>query len=262
MIPSDRARRTTGLWVKPGNYHGDAARLFCIPHAGGGASAFASWSAGLPPEIEICPIALPGREQRIGEAAYTQLTPLVEQIAAAVRPWLDRPYAIFGHSMGAMIGFELARWLRREGCRPPTCLFVSSLSAPHRGDSLTPIHHLPEAEFLAELIRRYDNLPEEMLRVAELRQYFAPILRADFTILETYNYRPEPPLECSIRAFGGMSDPGVSRQDLEAWSDQTRSSFEVQRFPGGHFYYRQDPMALFSSISRSLRDAIAGRTGP
>src|SRR5205814_4666171 len=170
-------------------------RLFCFPYAGGGASIFRTWSENLPPEIEACPIQLPGRESRLLEAPFSQLFSLIEPVAQALLPYLDMPCAFFGHSMGALVSFELARYLRRQHGLSPVHLFVSGRRAPQLSDPDPPIHPLPEAEFLEEL-RSLKGTPEEVLQNTELLQLLLPLLRADFAVCETYAYAPETPLLC------------------------------------------------------------------
>jgi len=166
---------------------------------------------------------------------YTHLKPLVEAIADAFSPVLDKPFTFFGHSMGGLISFELARYLRREGGPQPVHLFVSGLRAPQLPDSDPPFHDMPEPEFLKEL-RRLRGTPDELFDHPEMIQIITPVLRADFSVCQTYVYTPEPPLDCPITAFGGVTDPETSDGRLLAWQEQTTSSFTMQMFPGDHFF--------------------------
>jgi surfactin synthase thioesterase subunit len=217
-------------------------RLFCFPYAGAGALIFRTWSDGLPADVEICPVQLPGRGTRVRELPFTQLSPLVEALAQALAPLLDRPFAFFGHSLGALVSFELARRVRRQYGVHPVRLFVSAGRAPqipHRGP---PIHALPEKEFLAEL-RRLNGTPSELLGHEELMAIMLPLLRADFAVYETYVYSTEPPLSCPISVFGGLHDHRVNNSDLEAWGAQTDVSFSLRMLPGDHFFLKQ-PLLL------------------
>ena len=221
-------------------------RLFCFPYAGAGALIFRTWSDSLPADVEVCPVQLPGRGSRMTERPFTQLSPLVEALAQALAPLLDRPFAFFGHSLGALVSFELARRIRRQHGVHPARLFVSAARAPqipHRGPS---IHTLPDKEFLMEL-RRLSGTPSELLDHEELMEIMLPILRADFALYETYLYSIEPPLNCPISAFGGLQDSKVSDSDLEAWRAQTSVSFSLQMFPGDHFFLKQ-PLLLRSLV--------------
>ncbi len=225
-------------------------RLFCFPYAGAGALIFRTWSDGLPRDVELCPIQLPGRGTRLMERPFTQLSPLVEALGQALVPLLDKPFAFFGHSLGSLVGFELARWLRRQHGVHPVRLFVSAGRAPqipHRGP---PIHALPRKDFLAEL-RRLNGTPSELLDHQELMEIMLPLLRADFALYETYAYSTEPPLNCPISAFGGLQDHRVNDSDLEAWRSQTSDSFSLRMLPGDHFFLNQ-PL-LLQVVSQELQ---------
>jgi len=227
-------------------------RLFCFPYAGTGASIFRTWSNGLPADVEVCPVQFPGRGTRLMETPFTQLSPLVQALAQALVPLLDKPFAFFGHSLGALVGFELARQLRRQFGVQPVRLFVSADRAPQIPPRDRPIHALPEREFLVEL-RRLNGIPGKVLEEAELMQIMLPVLRADFAVYETYVYSTEPPLNCVISSFGGLQDDRVSRGDLEAWRDQTSDSFSLRMFPGDHFFLNTTQALLLQVLSQELR---------
>jgi medium-chain acyl-[acyl-carrier-protein] hydrolase len=225
-------------------------RLFCFPHSGASAAAYAAWS--LPPQVaSVCPVELPGRGRRLGEALYTRLPELVEEVARGLLPYFDRPFAFFGHSMGALLSFELARTLRRDYGLTAARLFLSGHGAPHLPSDEPPISGLPEAEFLARL-RQLNGTEDEILACEELRQILLPILRADFAICENYAYLPADPLDCPITAFGGLQDPYVSRPELEAWQVHTRAAFRASFFPGDHFYLNAARPALLDRIACDL----------
>ena len=179
---------------------------------------FRTWPDGLPADVEVCPVQLPGRGARLMEPPFTQLSPLIEALAQALFPLLDKPFAFFGHSLGALVSFELARYLRRQHGLHPVRLFVSAGRAPQIPHRDLPMHTLPEEEFLAKL-RRLNGTPREVLAHAELMEIILPLLRADFAVYETYVYAIEPPLNCPISTFGGLQDQRVSRGDLEAWRE-------------------------------------------
>ncbi len=227
-------------------------RLFCFPYAGGAASFFYPWAVELAPSIEVCPIQYPGRENRMFETPFTQLAPLVESLAPVIRPFLNRPFAMYGHSMGALIAFELLRQLRRLQAPAPRALFVSACPAPPLAHNGPDIHHLPNAEFLAA-VRVYNGIPEAVLKDKELLELILPIVRADFTLYEKYAYAPEPPLEVPILAFGGLQDAHVSREALQAWREQTRGSFALRMFPGDHFFLQGARSLLLQSILRDVQ---------
>lgn len=234
----------------------DAARLrlFCFPYAGGGASAYLSWARELPPSVELCAIKLPGREARLGEPPFERLTPLVQAAATALSPWLTRPFALFGHSLGALVSFELTRELRRRGARSPQHLFVSARGAPHL-PSADPLHALPDPA-LVERIRSMGGTPEEVLREPDLMGLFLPIVRADAAVNELEPFIAEAPLACPITAFGGLDDARARRNEIEAWREHTRAAFRVEMFPGGHFFLRSAQDLFLRSLSTAL-DGIA-----
>lgn len=231
--------------------HTARLRLFCLPYAGGGAGIFQGWSTGLPADIEVCPVQLPGREIRMMEPAFRHIDPLVDTLVPALLPYLDRPYAMFGHSMGALIAFEVARRLTGRHGLPPRWLFVSGHRAPQLPDPDPPIHHLPDEQFIAEL-RRLKGTPEEILQHAELMQLLLPRLRADLALAETYTYRADAPLACPISAFGGSRDSEVSLAELEAWHEQTTDRFRSRLIPGDHFFLQSGRATLWADIGEQL----------
>ncbi|MBI1790829.1 MAG: thioesterase [Acidobacteria bacterium] len=230
-------------------------RLFCFPFAGGGASVFRHWAADLPADFEVCAVTLPGREDRWWEAPYRHLAPLVEAVAGAFGSYLDAPFAFFGHSMGALIAFELARQLRRSYQAVPIHLFVSAARAPHQPDYEQPIHHLPEPLFLKKL-RRYQGVPGEIWENPEFMKLVLPAIRADFALCETYAYSPEYPLDCPISAFGGDRDRKVSRRDVAAWRHETQGPFRLRILPGNHFFLHDARKPLLQAIVQDLSPAF------
>jgi medium-chain acyl-[acyl-carrier-protein] hydrolase len=247
------AATAVDAWIAWRNPHPRARiRLFCFPYAGTGASIFRTWSDYLPAEIEVCPIQFPGRATRLMERPFTRLSLLVEALAQALVPLLDKPFAFFGHSLGALVGFELARRLRLQSGVRPIGLFVSAARAPQILSRHRSIHALPEREFLSEL-RRLKGTPEKVLEDAELMQLMLPALRADFAVYESYVYSiSDTPLDCFISAFGGLQDHRVSRDDLEAWRDQTSDAFSLRMFPGDHFFLSTTAPLLLRALAQEL----------
>lgn len=230
-------------------------RLFCFPYAGGGAPIYRLWPQSLPSEIEVCVGQLPGRGTRLREQPFTSLDALVEAAAEAIAPLLDKPFALFGHSMGAMISFELARKLREQGRPQPVHLFVSGRRAPQLPNRDTMSYNLPEAELGQELLR-LNGTPREVLEHPELMELMLPLLRADFSVVETYVYRPGVPLDCPLTAFGGLRDAEVSREQLEAWREQTTGEFTLRMLPGDHFFLNdpQSQALLLRALAKDLHD--------
>jgi medium-chain acyl-[acyl-carrier-protein] hydrolase len=226
-------------------------RLFCLPYAGGSALIFRTWSNALPADIEVCPIQLPGRSTRLKEQPFTEMSALIQVLAQVLSSLLDRPFAIFGHSLGALIGFELARQLRRQYSLSPVRLFVSAGRAPQDSRRDSSIYALPANEFLAE-VRRLNGIPKEVLAHDELMAIVLPLLRADFALYDTYEYSAEPPLKCPISAFGGLQDSKVSESDLEAWRDETTAFLSLRMLPGDHFFLNTAQPLLLQLISQEL----------
>jgi medium-chain acyl-[acyl-carrier-protein] hydrolase len=232
-------------------------RLFCFPYAGGGTAIFHAWPGELPAAVEVCSVHLPGRGSRLMEDPFTEMRALVRALAQGVLPYLNKPFAFFGHSMGAFIGFELARYLRRQHKLRPTELFVSAAPAPHLHNREKRLHLLPEREFIREL-RKLNGTPQEVLESEELMQLMLPTLRADFTLSETYlyTYSSAPALDCPIAAFGGTQDRDVKRVHLEAWRSQTSADFSLHMLPGDHFFLHQSRAQLLSLLSRELSQLL------
>ena len=210
-------------------------RLFCFPYAGGGVEVYAGWAAALQDVADVCPVQLPGRGVRLREPAFTELGALVAAVSSAIAPWLDRPFALFGHSMGATIAFQLARSLTRRGC-PPTRLFVSGCGAPRpAGGRQRARYALPDPEFIQEL-RRLNGTPREVLENPELMKLLLPTLRADFTICDTCGDMDGDLIDSPITAIGGERDTEAPPERVAAWSAWTTGPFHVHRLNGDHFY--------------------------
>src|SRR5215208_1692201 len=222
-------------------------RLFCFPYAGGGSTIFRQWAPYLPETIELYAVQFPGRESRMREPALTDLCTLVEELARAIMPFLDRPYAFFGHSMGALVAFELARRLSDERGPAPIHLLLSGRSAPQLPITDRAIYNLPEPEFIEE-VRHLNGTRGEVLAHPDLKHIVLPLLRADFAVCQTYRYEPAPPLQCRITALGGLQDEWTTRESLDAWREQTSSTFNLRMFPGNHFFIEQSLTQLLRII--------------
>ena len=248
---------STATWlVQPAPRPEAAARLLCLPYGGGGAAVYRPWSALLPAEIELNLVQLPGRESRLREQPHTRLQSLLEALTPAVMEKTDRPYALFGHCMGALIVFELARALRRMGAPAPAVLFVSGRRAPHLPDPDPPLHPLADVQFLRTIIRRYNGIPRVILEDAELLRLFLPTLRADMELIETHTHAQEAPLNCPIVALGGIEDARAGVDALAAWHEHTSGNFQMQQFPGDHFYLQNERDALIKLITAALHQSM------
>ena len=227
-------------------------RLICLPYAGGAASAFASWARLLPEHVEMCAVQLPGRENRLSETPRTDLAGLVADLRQVVVGQLsDLPFVIFGHSMGTLIGFELARDLRRHNQPAPMRLIMSAHRAPQLPRTDPVVYNLPRSELIDEM-RRMGGTPDAILDHAEMMDLLLPTLRADFEICDTYAFQPEPPLDVPISAIGGIDDEETSTSQLEAWQDQTCGSFDVKMFAGGHFFLKPSQEELLTWLAKEL----------
>lgn len=240
------------IYRSPGQVD-SSLRLICLPYAGGGAAVYRLWPEVMPPGVEVCRVQLPGRETRLREKPYDRLSTLLEALLDVVRPLLDTPFAIFGHSMGALTGFELARAIRRETGLSPEHLFASGWRAPQLGLG-TALHSLPEPDFVERLQARFSGIPAAVMEDPELLELMLPILRADLAICETYQFADESPLDCPITVFGGQEDYWISATDLAAWEGHTADVLNVKMFDGDHFFIN-DPRQL---VARQVAEVLSG----
>jgi len=248
--------RMFSKWITCPRPNPDARlRLFSLPFAGGGASVYRGWGAELSPSVEVCPVQLPGREDRYRETAFASLVGLSRALSREIAPYLDRPFAIFGHSMGALLGFELARSLRHAGAPAPLALLIAAYPAPHVSLSRAPIYQLPDREFIEEM-RRLQGTPTAVLENRELMDFVLPILRADFEACDTYLCAPEPPLDCPFFVFGGTEDHEVGEPELERWREQTTAAFRLQMYPGTHFFVHTQRDRVLAGIGAHLATVI------
>ena len=236
-------------------------RLFCLPYAGGGSSIYSRWQGDFPEDVEVCAVELPGRRARLREPPIRRAAPLVEAIAEGLSPYLDLPFVFFGHSMGALLAFELALHLRRAGRPGPRALFLSAAAAPHLPRTRRLLWQLSDDEFLRE-IRGYGGTPEEVFSEPGLLALFLPVLRADFEVFDTYEYEDDGPLDCPLHVYGGRDDERATPGQLRAWGELASNLESVELFPGGHFYLHAQRPALTSALARELAALVPGRTRP
>jgi medium-chain acyl-[acyl-carrier-protein] hydrolase len=245
---------TSDRWFAPTSGGGGGVPVFCLPYAGGSAAMYRVWTTDPRLGFAAEAVQLPGRASRMLEPPFHELEPLVGALADALAPRTTQPYALFGHSMGALIGFELAREVRRRGLPGPRRLFVSAREAPQLPTTSRRISRLPDAEFLDE-VRRLGSTPDEFFADPELVAVILPTLRADFELCDRYAYAPQEPLSCPISALGGTDDGSVSPTSLQAWRLQTRADFRVHLLPGGHFYLLESAAAVARIIAGDLAAA-------
>jgi medium-chain acyl-[acyl-carrier-protein] hydrolase len=225
-------------------------RLFCFPYAGGGASIYRGWIGRFPSWVDVCPVQLPGREERIREPAFTHMDALCAALLPTLAPYLDQPVALFGHSMGALIAYQLATRLH-DPENGPVHLLVSGQRAPHLPLGRPPSYNLPDAAF-AERLRDLNGTPAPVLQNPELMELVRPLLRADFELSECTPRERRDLLDCPITAFGGLADREIERPHLEAWRETTRGAFDLHMLPGDHFYLAANEAALTALVAECL----------
>ena len=225
-------------------------RLFCFPYAGAGASVYRPWWNEIARGVQICSVQFPGRGSRFNEPRHTRVQPLIQALTDSLWPLPDVPFALFGHSMGALLAFEFARELRRRG-REPIHLIVSGLPAPQMPSPSARLHDLPTDDFLTAL-SALNGIPEQLIAEPEFLKVMLPTLRDDIELVETYQYSPEPPLACRISAYTGRNDPRSPAADLIFWRAQTSAEFSCRIFPGDHFFIDTARRAVLSAVSVDL----------
>jgi medium-chain acyl-[acyl-carrier-protein] hydrolase len=231
-------------------------RLFCFPFAGGGSAFYRTWPNHLPESIEVLAVRPPGRETRLREQPHTSMTALVAATAEALRPLLHLPFAFFGHSMGGLLAYELACHLREQGLPRPVHLFVSGYRAPHRPAHHPPVHQAGTPAILNRL-RSLNGTPAAFFDNAELVQMMLPGIQADFSVLETYVFRPAEALDCPISAFGGYLDSEASEADILAWQSYSSRAFTKRMLPGGHFFIASHQSDVLQAVSEDLTPHLA-----
>jgi medium-chain acyl-[acyl-carrier-protein] hydrolase len=248
--------KTTDAWFHTGRTRSQVElKMFCFPYAGGTALIFKQWAEFLPPTVQVISVELPGRGARLREPPFVSLPALIDELKEVIWPLLDKPYVFFGHSMGAIIAFELARSLRRKHGHEPQALFVAGRRAPQIPSSEPLTYNLPHDEFMKELIK-LDGTPKEVIEHAELMELMIPLLRADFQLVQTYEYIAETPLRCPITVYGGLQDVETPRDKLLPWEEQTSSRFASHALPGDHFFIRSSQSQLLALLARELREVV------
>lgn len=227
-------------------------RLFCFPYAGGGAAIYRPWSQALAAHVDVCALQLPGRETRIREHPVSSMDAIVDAAVQHMRTQLDLPFALFGHSMGSVIAFEVARRLNAEGLPSPMHVWLSARRAPGIVDPDPPLSQLDDDRFVEALDRRYGGIPAEVRADRELMALLLPGLRGDIAALESHVLQAEPRLDCPLTVLGGSADPRAPINQLDAWRTATTGAFRIRIFDGGHFYIVPRRAELLAEVSHAI----------
>lgn len=229
-------------------------RLWCIPNAGAGVMAFRGWADALP-HVEVGLASLPGRDSRRREPGPASLHEAAHALTACLDDGPSPPLMLFGHSMGALIAYEMAHELTAQG-RPPAALVVSGRRAPQCASRFPPVAHLPEAAFIEQMQHRYGGIPDLVLHDEELRAWFVPILQADMALVDRYVPSSLRPLTCPIFVYGGTTDPQTTPAELQAWADRTSGSCHLRWFAGGHFFTETARTDVLATIARDVASVV------
>jgi surfactin synthase thioesterase subunit len=232
-------------------------RLFCFPYASGGASLYRAWPAGLPADVEVCAVQLPGREGRIAEPPNPSLKALVPLIADALTPYLDLPFALFGHSMGSILAFELCRELRRRKGPMPFQLIASGCHSPDLPDR--DVIHDKSDEDIFKHLGGLGGISKAALENRELMTMVLPLIRADGSVTETYVFTEEAPLELPLTVFGGELDPKATHETIEAWRPHSTGPVSTEYFPGDHFFLNSHRDQVIAAVARVIRASFTAR---
>lgn len=251
------------LWIYRPLRRPDAKLLLvCFAHAGGAASTYRTWPSGLSDDVEVIGLHLPGRAHRVREKPIRTMEGLVDAVVTALRPHLDRPFVLFGHSMGAVLAFESAHELRERHAAAPLHLIVSGRRPPGMPADEPPLHRLDDDAFVREIDARYGGIPAEVRRHADLMALLLPGLRADIAALETHVPAAREALTTAISAFGGIGDRLTPHSHLMAWRTQTTGAFDVRQFDGDHFYVDSQRGAVLAALSAVLEPLlVTARSG-
>lgn len=263
-VTTDLRRNPESLWFEHLSRSAvPSLRVFCFPYAGGSADVYRSWKRWFPERVDICLGHLPGRGRRIGERAFTSLPPLVKAIADRIEPKLKIPYILYGHSMGALLSFELARELHLRRQPAPRKLLVSGRRAPQWPKAELPISNFPEDEFIGKL-KKLNGTPQEVFENPELMHLFLDVLKADFGMVENYEYSHREPLSCPIMVYSGLEDEEIPIESCRAWRDQTSATCRVKVFKGGHFFIRNPDSEFINAFRGDVLDTVprTSRAGP
>lgn len=246
-------------FLRPGATDTAGIRLFCFPSAGFGAAMYGSWIRAAAGRLDVYPVQLPGRANRLADPPLASIHTLADRLLPEIAPLTDRPYAMFGHSMGAVLAAFTAQAIAAEGLPGPEHLFLSARQPPDCPSPVPPLSHLDDQAFVTEINSRYGGIPQEILREPDVMAMLLPALRADVQALEALEGHPSHRLDAPITAYGGADDALVPRALLEQWEGWTAGDFRLRMFPGGHFYIDDALQDVLRDISETLK--VAGANG-
>ncbi|MFF1560542.1 thioesterase II family protein [Streptomyces sp. NPDC058279] len=251
-------KQNTGLWVR--RYHASdesPIQLVCLPHAGGSASFYFPMSQSLAPAVDVLSVQYKGRQDRRDEPGITDIGAFADALTAQLIPWLDRPLAFFGHSMGAVLAFEVTRRLERDHGTSPVRIFASGRRSPssYRHETV----HLRDDDGIVREMRELSGTDARILGNEEILRMVLPAIRSDYTAIENYRAAPEDVVRAPITVLTGDADPKTSREEADAWESHTTGGFDIHRFPGGHFFLANHQEPIMKIIREELDAAVRGR---
>lgn len=244
----------TDWFIRPQPKLGPSARLLCLPYAGGSAATYIPWSRSLPSAVELIALQPPGRGSRMAEAPHAQMAALVDELMSVFPKVTERPYVLFGHSLGSRVGFEVILQCQLRGLPLPVRFIASGSRAPHLPKREAPIHDLPDQQFVGQL-RELQGTPEEILDNRELIEWLLPLLRADFRIADLH-CAPRTSLNCPLTVLAGTQDETVSPAEVEAWSDLTTAGCDINWVDGGHFFVERNREWVLEKVNAVLETAL------
>jgi len=240
------------LFIFPKKNENAQLRIFCFPYAGGGASIYSRWELAMPLEVDLCIAQLPGRENRRHENAFRSFSLLINVLSEEITPLLNKPYVLFGHSMGALICFELARKLRETNNELPMHIFLSGLAPPKSVDKSEFSYNIMCDSDVIDLLDRINGTPKEILKDRELLEVFLPVVKADFELLNSYFFVAQNPLECPITSYHGIND-NIPISEISNWTNQTKKGFKIKIFQGDHFFINSSRDSVLTALRADLR---------
>jgi medium-chain acyl-[acyl-carrier-protein] hydrolase len=229
-------------------------RLFCFTYAASSAQIFYRWNDYAPEWVEVSGCELPGHGARLGEKPYDTQDAAALEIANTLEPLLDRPYALFGHCLGAALAYEATRILRERGKAQPVHLFTSGARGPHLGIPIADVESMEDDEFIEHMHKAY-SAPIDFLRHPEMRPLFLPMVRADARMTQNYRYQPGPPVSYPITAVAGQTDPDVQMEHLEGWHRHTDAKVTTRIYPGNHFFFLEAAPGLLADFIDELESS-------